>query len=102
MLQRTSPFRQLAREWTFLAIRGLLRRFHPQIAGTRPESLFRWLGFFERPEPAEIIANYLRGYVLFGRNTRYGEWFHWCKRADGAARSSMATFHMPCSFVFMK
>jgi leucyl/phenylalanyl-tRNA--protein transferase len=67
----------LAREWTFLAIRGLLRRFHPQIAGTRPESLFRWLGFFERPEPAEIIANYLRGYVLFGRNTRYGEWFHW-------------------------
>lgn len=77
MVERTSPFWHLAREWTFLASRGLLRRFHPQIPGTRPESLFRWLGFFERPEPAEIIANYLRGYVLFGRNTLYGEWFHW-------------------------
>ena len=61
MLQRSSLFRQLAREGIFLPIRCLLRRFHPQIAGTRPESLFRWLGFFEQPEPAEIIAYFLRG-----------------------------------------
>jgi leucyl/phenylalanyl-tRNA--protein transferase len=67
----------MAREWTFLASRGLLRHLNPQIAGTRPEWLFRWLGFFERPEPAEIVANYLRGYLLFGRNTPHGEWFHW-------------------------
>ena len=39
--------------------------------------MFRWLGFFEAPEPAEIIANYLRGYLLFGRNTPHGHWFHW-------------------------
>jgi len=50
---------------------------NPQIAGTRPESITRRLGFFERPEPAEMIANYLRGYLLFGRNTSRGDWFHW-------------------------
>lgn len=77
MRQRTIRFRQLAREWTFLATRGLLRRLNPQIAGTRAEWVFRWLGFFEPPEPAEIVANYLRGYLLFGRNTAHGEWFHW-------------------------
>ena len=77
MQQRTIRFRQMARGWTFLLTHGVLSRLHPQIGGTRPESIFRWLGFFERPEPAEIIANYLRGYLLFGRNTPHGEWFHW-------------------------
>lgn len=77
MEQRAIRFRQMARGWAFLATRGLLGRLNPQIAGARTEWIFRWLGFFERPEPAEIIANYLRGYLLFGRNTPYGEWFHW-------------------------
>jgi len=77
MRQRAIRFRQIAREWAFLATRGLLSRLNPQIAGTRPEWIFRWLGFFEPPEPAEIIANYLRGYLLFGRNTAQEEWFHW-------------------------
>ena len=77
MEQRAIRFRKMASGWTFLATRGLLRRLNPQIVGARTEWIFRWLGFFERPEPAEIIANYLRGYLLFGRKTPYGEWFHW-------------------------
>jgi leucyl/phenylalanyl-tRNA---protein transferase len=72
-----SSGRQRARAWAFLALRGILSRCSPAIAGTGPEWMFRWLGFFEAPEPAEIIANYLRGYLLFGRNTRSGHWFHW-------------------------
>jgi leucyl/phenylalanyl-tRNA--protein transferase len=61
-----------------LAVRGL-HRLNPQITGTTSESIARWLGFFERPEPAEIIANYLRGYYLFGRAASSKDWFHWHK-----------------------
>jgi leucyl/phenylalanyl-tRNA--protein transferase len=77
MSNTANSLRQWARAGAFLTLRGILSRSSPAILGTRPEWMFRWLGFFEPPQPAEIIANYLRGYLLFGRNTPHGHWFHW-------------------------
>ena len=77
MSNTANSLRQWARAGTFLALRGILSRSSPAIPGTGPEWMFRWLGFFEPPQPAEIIANYLRGYLFFGRNTPKGHWFHW-------------------------
>lgn len=69
--------RQTARTSAFVALRSLSPRINPALQGNRLEWMTRWLGFFETPEPAEIIANYLRGYLLFGRSNPHGEWYHW-------------------------
>lgn len=69
--------RNVARAGAFLALRAIAARMSPAAPNTRAESAVRWLGFFETPEPAEVVANYLRGYLLFGRRNPYGEWFHW-------------------------
>src|SRR5579863_7395768 len=69
--------RDIARAGAFLTLRGATRRMSPVVPNNRIEAAVRWLGFFEAPEPAEVIANYLRGYLLFGRKNPFGEWFHW-------------------------
>src|SRR5579871_5213812 len=86
--------RNIARAGAFLALRSIARRLSPAVQNTPVESATRWLGFFEAPAPAEVVANYLRGYLLFGRRNPYGEWFHWYRLP---ARSVIAreTAHVP-------
>jgi leucyl/phenylalanyl-tRNA--protein transferase len=66
----------------------------PGVPNNRIESAVRWLGFFAAPEPAEVIANYLRGYLLFGRRNPYGEWFHWY-RLPARSVITRDTAHVP-------
>src|SRR5579871_2622616 len=86
--------RNIARAGAFLALRSIARRLSPAVQNTPVESATRWLGFFEAPAPAEVVANYLRGYLLFGRRNPYGEWFHWYRLP---ARSVITgeTAHVP-------
>ena len=77
MAHITRIFKKASRICAFVVIRYLFQPFNPAIVGSRAESLVRRLGFLQIPEPAEIIANYLRGYILFGRSCPYGSWFHW-------------------------
>lgn len=69
--------KRLGRASAFLAARFLFGSINPTIFGNRAERLTRKLGFFQAPTPAEVVANYLRGFVLFGRSNPYGPWFHW-------------------------
>lgn len=69
--------RNIARAGAFLALRSVANRVSPAVQNSLAERSTRWLGFFEAPAPAEVVANYLRGYLLFGRRNPYGEWFHW-------------------------
>jgi leucyl/phenylalanyl-tRNA--protein transferase len=86
--------RNVARAGAFLALRSVARRMSPAVPNNRIESATRWLGFFEAPEPAEVIANYLRGYLLFGRRNPYGGWFHWY-RLPARSVITRATAHVP-------
>jgi leucyl/phenylalanyl-tRNA--protein transferase len=84
----------MARASAFLVGRALLRRINPAIPDNRLESAVRWLGFFEPPDPAEVVANYLRGYLLFGRSNPYGQWFHWY-RLPARSIITRETAHVP-------
>jgi leucyl/phenylalanyl-tRNA--protein transferase len=86
--------RNIARTGAFLALRTVARRISPAVPNNRIESAVRWLGFFEAPEPAEVIANYLRGYLLFGRENPYGDWFHWY-RLPARSVITRKTAHVP-------
>lgn len=86
--------RNMARAGAFLALRGVARRMSPAVPNNRIESGARWLGFFEAPEPAEVVANYLRGYLLFGRRNPYGAWFHWY-RLPARSVITRETAHVP-------
>lgn len=74
MLQRT------LRNMAFGALR-LFQRVNPAVPGNRVERMVRRIGFFRAPAPAEIVANYLRGFLLFGRESPSrvpaDGWFHW-------------------------
>ena len=86
--------RNIARAGAFLALRSVARRISPVVQNNPIESAARWLGFFEAPAPAEVVANYLRGYLLFGRRNPYGEWFHWY-RLPGRSVITRETAHVP-------
>lgn len=94
MATNLSSIRNMARSCAFLALRFLSERMNPAVPNNRMESAARWLGFFEAPEPAEIVANYLRGYLLFGRKNSYGQWFHWY-RLPARAVITRETAHIP-------
>lgn len=70
-------FKRTLRPTAFVVMRYLLPRINPAIAGSWTESIVRRLGFSQAPTPTDIIVNYLRGFVLFGRDNPYGNWFHW-------------------------
>ena len=82
------------RAGVFLSWRTLARHLSPTVPNNRVESAVRWLGFFEAPQPSEIIANYLRGYLLFGRRNPCGEWFHWY-RLPTRSVITRETAHVP-------
>src|SRR5215472_11500815 len=86
--------RNIARAGAFLVLRSAAQRMSPAVPNNRIEAAVRWLGFFEAPEPAEVIANYLRGYLLFGRRNPYGEWFHWY-RLSARSVITRETAHVP-------
>jgi len=86
--------RNIARAGAFLVLRSAVQRMSPQVPNNRIESAVRWLGFFQAPEPAEVVANYLRGYLLFGRRNPYGEWFHWY-RLPARSVITRETAHVP-------
>lgn len=86
--------RNMARSGGFLSLRSVLRRFSPAVPNNGIESSLRWLGFFEAPQPAEVVANYLRGYLLFGRRNSFGEWFHWY-RLPARSVITRQTAHIP-------
>jgi leucyl/phenylalanyl-tRNA--protein transferase len=93
-MNNLTSIRNMARASAFLAGRAVLQRINPAIPNNRFESAFRWLGFFQAPDPAEVIANYLRGYLLFGRKNPYGQWFHWY-RLPARAIITAQTAHVP-------
>lgn len=66
-----------ARASVYLGARSLCGSINPTVLGNRAERLVRKLGFFQAPAPAEVVANFLRGFVLFGRANPYRPWFHW-------------------------
>jgi leucyl/phenylalanyl-tRNA---protein transferase len=68
------PVFQLA---AFAVMRYVLPRINPASLGSWTEPVVRRLGFSAAPTPADIVANYLRGFVLFGRDNPYGPWFFW-------------------------
>ncbi len=94
MTNKLSSMRNLLRAGAFIALRSLSDRLNPTVPNNRVESAVRWLGFFEAPEPAEIIANYLRGYLLFGRSNPFGQWFHWY-RLPARSVITRETAHVP-------
>jgi leucyl/phenylalanyl-tRNA--protein transferase len=77
MTESTNILRRVLKASALVIVRFLIQPFNPAILGNRTELLVRRLGFFQAPKPEEIIANYLRGYILFGRPSVRGAWFHW-------------------------
>jgi leucyl/phenylalanyl-tRNA---protein transferase len=77
MAKSSNAQRRALRSCAFMAVRHLFERINPGILGNRTELIVRRLGFCHIPEPAEVVANYLRGYVLFGRANSQGAWFQW-------------------------
>jgi leucyl/phenylalanyl-tRNA--protein transferase len=69
--------KRILRPAAYVLMRDLLPRINPAIVGSWTEPIVRRLGFSQAPTPTEIVVNYLRGFVLFGRDTPYGPWFHW-------------------------
>lgn len=69
--------KRVLRPTAFVMMRYLLPRINPAIVGSWTEPIVRRLGFSQAPTPTDIVANYLHGFVLFGRDNPYGTWFHW-------------------------
>lgn len=81
MAETASVLQRSLRNMAFRALRGLFQPVNPTVLGNPAERLVRRMGFFGAPASAEILANYLRGFLLFGRdgisNGPPGAWFHW-------------------------
>jgi leucyl/phenylalanyl-tRNA---protein transferase len=77
MGENLSLLKRLSRRASFAVMRHLLPKISPAIVGSWTEPFVRRLGFSQTPTPTDIVVNYLRGSVLFGRENSYGPWFHW-------------------------
>lgn len=75
--QTANALRKMVRSCTFLAVKHFFEVINPSISGNCTEYFFRKLGFCHTPSPAEVVAQYLRGYVLFGRAASNQPWFQW-------------------------
>lgn len=77
MLDISTAPKHVARATAYLGARFLFGSINPTIPDNGTERLVRKLGFFHAPTPAEVVAYYLRGFVLFGRANPFGTWFYW-------------------------
>lgn len=81
MAGTSTVLQRATRRFASAALHGVFQRLNPTLLGSRTEHLVRRIGFFRAPAPAEVVANYLRGYLLFGRENLSEDasraWFHW-------------------------